>query len=303
MSNASVYPEVALNPEVRHDFVLLFDVVDGNPNGDPDNGNIPRHDFETMHGVVTDVAIKRKVRDWVSLTKSDDPLRQIYVQHRGILAKQQEKAYKALGIDEKEEKSTEARAWMCEHFFDVRMFGAVMSGKKYNAGQVRGPVQFTFARSIDQIHPVEITITRVALTNADDIKGGSADDEEARSGQMGKKAYIPYGLYRAYGFFNPAFAAQTKVNAEDLAILLESLTRMWDVDRSANRGMMACRGLYVFSHDHAYGNAHSHDLFELLSIKKKEEVEGPTRKFGDYDVSLPEAGMLPEGVTFSKIVG
>lgn len=294
--------EDVCNVEKRHDFMLVFDVTDGNPNGDPDAGNMPRVDPETMQGIVTDVAMKRKVRDYVSMVCENDPLRQIYVQQRGILSNQQKKAFDELNITEAESKkeSKDAKEWMCKHFYDTRLFGAVMSTKKYNAGQVRGPMQMTFARSIDPIVPQDITITRVALTNAEDVQGGSADDTEARSGQMGRKAFIPYGLYVAYGYFNPHFAAQTYVDSEDLRLFWEALINMWEFDRSASRGRMACRGLYVFTHENKLGNAPSQELFDLIRVQKKEECAVP-RFFHNYDVTL--TGEVPEGVTLSTLVG
>lgn len=294
-------PEIVMNPAVRHDFVLLFDVKDGNPNGDPDMGNMPRQDPDTLQGLVTDVALKRKIRDWVAVTREEDSSCQIYVRHRGILTDQQKKAYDALGVNGEDSKySGDARKWMCEHFFDVRMFGAVMSTKKYNSGQVRGPVQLTFARSIDPVYPQDISITRVALTNRDDVKGGSDEDVEARSGQMGRKAYLPYGLYQAHGFFNPSFAEQTGVNAEDLALLWEALENMWTIDRSASRGFMACRGMYVFSHEGKFGNAPAQDLFDLISVQKRADVESP-RQFQDYEVNVSSVAL--EGVTLTRVIG
>lgn len=239
-----------IDPNKRYDFVLVFDVTDGNPNGDPDAGNLPRIDPETMQGIVTDVAIKRKIRDYIYLTRGHLEGFDIYVKHRGILTKEQKKAYEQLEKQENDDSPKtvkDARQWMCEHYFDTRMFGAVMSTKKFNAGQVRGAVQLTFARSVDPIFPAESSITRVALTNADDIKSGKATDEEARTGQMGRKAYVPYGLYIAYGFYTPSFAVQTGVREEDLKGLWESLINMWDLDHSASRGRMAC-GDYMFFH-------------------------------------------------------
>ncbi len=284
--------------------MFLFDVQDGNPNGDPDAGNLPRVDQDTMQGLVTDVALKRKVRDYVTLTRGMDPLMQIYVKHRGILTNQQKLAYDALELTNTETKDTKevenARDWMCKHFFDVRMFGAVMSTKKYNSGQVRGAVQMTFARSFDPVTPQDISITRVALTNSTDVRGGSEGDDEARSGQMGRKAYLPYGLYRSYGFVNSAFSAQTGVSEEDLALLWESLIHMWTVDRSASRGFMACRGLYVFSHNSQFGSAQAQDLFELVRAELKNPGNEP-RHFHDYDVSVDS--IVPSGVTLTRLVG
>lgn len=293
--------------EKRYDFVLVFDVTDGNPNGDPDAGNLPRVDSETMQGIVTDVALKRKVRDYVQITRGEQEGFDIYVKQRGILTREQRKAYEALTIENAEEKSAtlikDAREWMCAHYYDTRMFGAVMSTKKYNAGQVRGPMQLTFARSIDRITPADIAITRVALTNADDIakKGEKiADDEvEARSGQMGRKAYVPYGMYVAYGFYSPPFAKQTGVTSADLEVFWESLVNMWDLDHSAARGRMAARGLYVFEHESAYGNAPSHLLFDKIDIERKETVTTP-RSYKDYHVKVDEG--LPEGVVLHEVL-
>jgi CRISPR-associated protein Csd2 len=293
------------DPKLRHDFVLLFDVQDGNPNGDPDAGNLPRTDSETMQGLVTDVALKRKIRDYVSLVRGSDPRYQIYVKHRGILTHQQKQAYDSLEIDADPKKVTSrdiarARDWMCEHFYDVRMFGAVMSTKAYNAGQVRGAVQLTFARSFDPVEPQDISITRVALTNADDVQGGNSEDVVARSGQMGRKAFIPYGLYRAYGFVNPSFCEQTGVTEDDLALLWEALVNMWTFDRSATRGFMACRGLYVFTHEDRYGQVPAQDLFELIQVNKKPDVSMP-RRFSDYEVTVSTS--TPPGVSLTRIVG
>lgn len=289
----------------RYDFKLVFDVTDGNPNGDPDSGNLPRVDPETMQGLVTDVALKRKVRDYVQITRGDSPGFDIYVKNRGILTNEQRKAYEAIGENDAETKSSkvinDARQWMCNHYFDTRMFGAVMSTTKYNAGQVRGPMQLTFARSIDPVTPFDMTITRVALTNATDGKNKEnilEDETEARHGQMGRKAYLPYGMYKAYGFYTPSFAKQTGVRKEDLEAFWESLINMWDLDRSAARGRMACRGLYVFAHDSQYGNAPSHQLFEKIKIDKKSEQVA--RSHRDYKVVLEED--MPKGVTLHKVV-
>jgi CRISPR-associated protein Csd2 len=298
------YPESVINPANRHDFVLIFDVTDGNPNGDPDAGNLPRVDPETMQGIVTDVALKRKIRDYISLTQTDET-RQIYVKHRGILSNQHKLAYDALEMKEvkKGKEKTivinNAKDWMCQHFYDVRLFGAVMSSKKFDAGQVRGPVQLTFSRSVSPIMQQEITITRVALTNGDDVTGGSKEDTEAATSQMGRKAFTPYGLYVAYGFFSPAFAEKTGVNEMDLQLLWQSLEHMWEFDRSASRGRMACRGLYVFTHDNSLGCAPAHRLFELIQIEKKANIEAP-RFFHDYVVSVDDH--VPDGVTLHQLV-
>ncbi|MFX3629263.1 MAG: type I-C CRISPR-associated protein Cas7/Csd2 [Ectobacillus sp.] len=290
-----------IDPTKRYDFALVFDVTDGNPNGDPDAGNLPRVDPETNQGIVTDVALKRKIRDYVYLTRGEEKGFDIYVKHRGILTNEQKKAFDELGKTEDDDAVDtvkDAKQWMCEHYFDTRMFGAVMSTKKFNAGQVRGPVQLTFARSVDPVSPFDISITRVALTNPTDVKGGNATDTEARSGQMGRKAYLPYGLYVAYGFYMPAFAKQTGVKGADLEALWESLVNMWDFDRSASRGRMACRGLYVFAHDNQFGNAPSHQLFEKIDIQSVGETVA--RSYKDYTVTIDEN--LPEGVELYKVI-
>lgn len=291
-----------IDPNKRYDFMLVFDVTDGNPNGDPDAGNLPRIDPETMQGIVTDVAIKRKIRDYIYLTRGHLKGFDIYVKHRGILTNEQKKAYEELGKQEDDSSPgtvKDARQWMCEHYFDTRMFGAVMSTKKFNAGQVRGAVQLTFARSVDPIFPAESSITRVALTNADDIKGGDAEDQEARAGQMGRKAHVPYGLYIAYGFYTPSFAAQTGVGEEDLRGLWESLVNMWDLDHSAARGRMACRGLYVFAHESRLGSAPSNQLFEKIDIKRN-DGQAVARSHKHYGAKFEEG--MPEGVTLHKVV-
>ena len=284
----------------RHDFVLLFDVRDGNPNGDPDAGNMPRVDPETMQGIVTDVAIKRKVRDYVDAAHGDGRLK-IYVQHGEFLVNQRARVFGERSSGKTNPSGEEARGWMCEEFYDVRMFGAVMSLREHNAGQVRGPIQITFARSIDPITPQEQTIVGPAQ-NRGDVNRESEDDSQATNyGTMGRKATVPYGLYRAHGFFNPNFAAKTGVESNDLQVLWEALQMAWDLDRSAARGEMSCRGLYVFSHESSLGNAPAHRLFDLITVHKNESVEAP-RKFGDYTVTVNEAG-LPQEVTLTTLEG
>ena len=295
----------------RHDFVLLFDVTDGNPNGDPDAGNLPRVDPETMHGLVTDVSLKRKVRDWVDAARGDEARFKIYVQKEGeALNAKHRRAY-----DELELKSTgskqargdvdKARAWMCGNFYDIRLFGAVMS-TGVNCGQVRGPVQFTFARSVDPVTPLDLSITRVAVTREEDANIVASEDgsDAAASGkqtEMGRKSLIPYGLYRAHGFFIPPFAAKTGVDADDLALFWQAMRMMWDLDRSSSRGLMACRGLYVFSHASPLGDAPAHTLFEQVSVARRGAGQAP-RKFGDYEVRIDD-GDLPAGVALSRLVG
>ncbi len=285
---------VVQDPERRHDFVLLFDCTDGNPNGDPDAGNLPRVDPETMQGLVTDVCIKRKVRDYVAAVHEGRGRFGIYVEQGAVLNAQHELAYKAeelVSTGSKQDRKTidKAKAWMCNRFFDVRTFGAVMS-TGVNCGQVRGPVQLTFARSVDPVIPMEVTITRVAVTK-------EGEDKET---EMGRKTIIPYGLYRAHGFFTPRFARDTKADGADLGLLWEALSQMWDLDRSASRGMVSCRGLYVFSHDSALGKAPAHALFDRVTIARREGVEAP-RHFRDYDVMIETAGM-PEGVELTALV-
>jgi CRISPR-associated protein Csd2 len=285
--------------------VLLFDVTDGNPNGDPDAGNLPRVDPETMRGLVSDVAIKRKIRDWVDATRGEQERFKIYVQQGVFLADQQKRAYTArkLTPSSKAQPAKDiaaAQEWMCDNFFDVRTFGAVMGVSEARAGQVRGPVQVTFARSIDPILPLDLSIVRVALTNAKeqrtvDEQGG----EGAAHGTIGRKSLVPYGLYRAHIFYNPHFARRTGFTAEDLGVVWEALERMWDLDRSATRGMMACRGIFVFSHESPLGNAPAHLLFERVIVRRQPGVEIP-RSFDDYEVALDEDG-LPEGVQLTRL--
>jgi len=291
----------------RHDFVLLFDVTDGNPNGDPDAGNLPRVDPETMQGLVSDVAIKRKVRDWIDTAQGDQPQFKIYVQSDGhALNTLHARAYQELGLTSKGAKqpkddTDKARAWMCANFYDIRMFGAVMT-TGVNCGQVRGPIQITFARSIDPIVPLDLSITRVAVTREEDAKVATAEDTEGGGGkstEMGRKALVPYGLYRAHGFFVPPFAQQTGATPEDLALFWQALQRMWDLDRSSSRGLMACRGLFVFTHADALGNAPAHRLFDRVTITRSPEVVAP-RAFGDYQVAVDDTA-LPDGVTLARL--
>ena len=285
----------------RHDFVLLFDVKDGNPNGDPDAGNQPRVDPVTMEGLVTDVAIKRKVRDYVDLAHGDGRFK-VYVQHGQFLADRRKGVLDERRNSKKTPKPTEARRWMCEEFYDVRMFGAVMSMKEHNAGQVRGPMQLTFARSISPITPLDATIVGPAQ-NKKDVNRESDEGQATNYGTMGRKALVPYGLYRAHGFFNPHFADKTGVDEEDLALFWKALEMMWDLDRSAARGEMACRGLYVFSHESKLGNAAAHRLFGLIRTPKSES-DAP-RSFSDYRVERPADGQVESaaGVTLTALVG
>lgn len=357
----------------RHDIVMLFDVTDGNPNGDPDAGNLPRVDPETMKGLVTDVCLKRKVRNFINAMTEGKERYNIYVEHHGVLNAQHRKAYVDLklplgtpvselvptamygdipdgagwpdgfyvettdaeppqhvlhytgeldadglaealknikedmgdnldkfakGLAKKSgrppkpsrENIEKARKWMCANFFDIRMFGAVMS-TGVNCGQVRGPLQLTFARSIDAITPLDLSITRVAVTKEEDSK--------KKETEMGRKALVPYGLYLGYGFYNAALGKDTGVTGADLALFWDALQNMWDMDRSASRGFMALRGLYVFSHEKPYGNAPAHVLFDRIAARKKDGIQSP-RAFSDYEVRVNEKD-LPAGVTLTRV--
>ncbi len=365
------------DPDRRHDFVLIFDVSDGNPNGDPDAGNLPRTDPETMQGLVTDVALKRKVRNFVSLVAEDEenPERlKIFVEHRGVLNNQIRRAYTEQGMEvgvrveetvatsdvlenlreisatlpgafdftdadeaveqgaklsysgelsadelkealdapgdalnkktrkfmsdlarrsgkptKNRDNAEKARRWMCENFYDVRMFGAVMS-TGLNAGQVRGPMQLTFARSVDPVVPQDLAVTRVAVTD-------EKDREKLQT--IGRKTLIPYGLYVGYGFYSPHLARDTGVTEEDLRLFWEALVNMWAFDRSASRGQMAPRGLYVFTHERKIGNSPAHQLFERVSLELRDGVASP-RRFDDYAMTVDDD--LPEGVTLTRLV-
>ncbi len=289
----------------RYDFVLLFDVKDGNPNGDPDAGNLPRVDAETGRGLVTDVSLKRKVRNFVGIAKGEQPPFEIYVKEKAILNKQHERAYEGIGKsdllkgDEKKRKGgdavDEARKWMCRNFYDVRAFGAVMS-TGINCGQVRGPVQLTFARSIDPVVPQEHSITRMAVATEAEAEKQSGDNRT-----MGRKFTVPYGLYVAHGFVSAHLANQTGFGEEDLELLWQALSTMFEHDRSAARGEMATRGLYVFRHDGQLGNAPAHSLFARIQPTLRDGVAVP-RDFDDYTVEVNEIN-LPQGVMLQRIVG
>jgi len=275
----------------RYEFVLLFDVKDGNPNGDPDAGNLPRIDPETGNGLVTDVCLKRKVRNFVTLVKHEEPPFEIYVKEKAVLTNQQKKAYEALSDGEKENKTTieQAKDWMCKNFFDIRTFGAVMSLKEFNCGQVRGPVQFGFARSIDRIFSGEHSITRMAVATQ-----AEADKQGGDNRTMGRKFTIPYGLYEAHGFISAPLAKQTGFSEEDLNLFWDALSNMFDHDRSAARGEMAPRKLIVFKHESELGNAPAQKLFDLVKVKKNAGLgDAPPRTFSDYTVTV---GQPPAGV-------
>ena len=279
----------------RYEFLLLFDVKDGNPNGDPDAGNLPRIDPETGHGLVTDVCLKRKVRNYVGLIEGEKPPYEIYVKEKSILNKQHERAYEALNIDLSKDESKrkggarvdDARMWMCQNFYDVRTFGAVMS-TGINCGQVRGPVQLGFARSIEQIVPAEHSITRMAVATEKESEKQGGDNRT-----MGRKFTVPYALYRVHGFISAPLARQTGFSDGDLTMFWNALINMFDHDRSAARGEMAARRLIVFKHESELGNAPAHKLFEAVEVKRVNGSDGPARSFGDYAVTV---GSVPAGV-------
>jgi CRISPR-associated protein Csd2 len=375
---------VHLDPNKRHDFILLFDVTDGNPNGDPDGGNMPRTDAETSHGLVTDVCLKRKVRNYISTfseyeaTEEQKTRLKIFIEHHGVLNDSIRRAYTEQGLktgkpvtepikdeslieiireqkhlladaftfndnegedsedvvatlvytgelgdtelkeayeqmgelyenkavkklidgivkkagkpDKNRDNTEKARIWMCDNYYDVRMFGAVMS-TGLNAGQVRGPIQLTFARSIDPVLPQDLAVTRVAVTDP-------KDREKLQT--IGRKTLIPYGLYQGHGFYSACLASQTKVDETDLKLFWDALMNMWDLDRSASRGLMALRGLHIFSHDNKLGNAPAHVLFDRIKPSLNSSVNVP-RKFTDYTVTIQEDN-LPTGVTLTSLV-
>ena len=289
----------------RYEFVYLFDITNGNPNGDPDAGNLPRLDPETNQGLVTDVCLKRKIRNFVSLDKGDASGYAIYMQEKAILNNQHEKAWKALGIppDAKdgykklpkdEAKAREITAWMCANFFDIRTFGAVMTTGT-NAGQVRGPVQMAFATSIDPVVPLEISITRMAVTTEKEAEAQSGDNRT-----MGRKHIIPYGLYRAHGFISAKLAERTGFAQEDLELFWRALINMFEHDRSAARGEMAARKLIVFEHESAMGNAPAHVLFDAVSVQAV-DATAPARKFSDYRIEIDRSA-IPSGVKLLELL-
>ncbi|MBI5903664.1 MAG: type I-C CRISPR-associated protein Cas7/Csd2 [Deltaproteobacteria bacterium] len=275
----------------RYDFVLLYDVKDGNPNGDPDAGNLPRIDPETGHGLVTDVCLKRKVRNYVQIVKNGGSGHDIFVKEKAVLNTLIDKAHEQEEVKSKEkgEKTEAARQYMCKTFYDVRTFGAVMSTGK-NAGQVRGPVQLTFSRSIDQIVPLEHSITRMAVATE-----AEAEKQQGDNRTMGRKFTVPYGLYRCHGFVSAPFAAQTGFTEDDLELFWKALSEMFEHDRSAARGEMATRKLVVFKHDSALGSAPAHALFERVTASRK-NGEAPPRGIADYEIMINKDS-LPKGVS------
>lgn len=287
----------------RYEFVYLFDVTNGNPNGDPDAGNLPRLDPETNCGLVTDVALKRKIRNFVTLDKDGGPGFAIYMQEKAVLNNQHKRAYDALEIkpeDKKlpkdEAKAREITAWMCANFFDVRTFGAVMT-TGINAGQVRGPVQLAFATSVEPVLPLEISITRMAVTTEKEAEAQSGDNRT-----MGRKHILPYGLYRAHGFVSAKLAERTGFSDDDLQLLWNALINMFEHDRSAARGEMAARKLIVFEHENAMGNAPAHELFDAVKVQRAEGTEDrPARNFADYRISV-DAEAMPKGVSVRELL-
>jgi CRISPR-associated protein Csd2 len=286
----------------RYEFVYLFDVINGNPNGDPDAGNMPRLDPESSKGLVTDVCLKRKIRNFVELTEENKPGYEIYIKEKSILNLQNKKAYEALSIvpeskklPKDEAKAREVTAWMCANFFDVRTFGAVMT-TDVNSGQVRGPVQLAFSKSIDPIIPLEVSITRMAVT--------TEKEAEAQSGgnrTMGRKHIVPYGLYRMHGFVSAKLAEKTGFSETDLAKLWQSLTLMFEHDRAAARGEMSARKLVVFKHNDALGNVPAHSLFDRVKVERKNgEKDTPANSFDDYVITVNKDGLEQLGVNIEE---
>jgi CRISPR-associated protein Csd2 len=279
----------------RYEFVYLFDVTNGNPNGDPDDGNRPRLDPETGIGLITDVCLKRKIRNYVALEKDGGAGHAIYMQEKAVLNLQHKLGYQALGLEPDKKlpkdpkKADELTRWMCANFFDIRAFGAVMT-TGINCGQVRGPIQLAFATSIDPVIPMEISITRMAVTT----EAHSAKQNDNRT--MGRKHILPYGLYRAHGFISAKLAERTGFTEDDLELVWRSLINMFEHDRSAARGEMAARRLIVFKHESALGNAPAHTLFDAVNVVRvKEGAELPARKFSDYAVSVDKT-KIADGV-------
>ncbi|MEI6055338.1 MAG: type I-C CRISPR-associated protein Cas7/Csd2 [Lentisphaerota bacterium] len=280
----------------RYDFVLIFDVQDGNPNGDPDAGNLPRIDPETGMGLVTDVCLKRKVRNFVQLIKKEVKGFDIFIKEKAILNNLIDEAHEQEGVKAKEkgDKTEAARKWMCGSYYDIRAFGAVMSTGK-NAGQVRGPVQMTFGRSVDPVVTLEHSITRMAVATQ-----AEADKQSGDNRTMGRKNTIPYGLYVTHGFISANLANQTGFSEEDLQLFWKALSEMFEHDRSAARGLMSTRKLIVFKHDSALGNAPAHQLFERIKIERNlESKDKVARAFADYKVAI-DRGDFPTGVTIEE---
>ena len=277
----------------RIDFVYIFDVQDGNPNGDPDAGNLPRVDAETGMGLVTDVCLKRKVRNYVQVAKGLSEGYDIFIKEKAVLNTLIEKAHDNSEVKDAKDKTEAARMYMCKNYYDIRTFGAVMSTGK-NAGQVRGAVQMTFARTVDPIASSEHSITRMAVATEKEAEKQSGDNRT-----MGRKATVPYGLYVCHGFISANLAKQTGFTEEDLELFWDALKNMFDVDRSAARGLMSAQKLIVFRHESALGNAPANKLFDLVNIKKN--CDGAPRSFSDYTVTIHEEN-LPKGVSVDELI-
>lgn len=321
MTEATITPTVS-----RYDIVFLFDVANGNPNGDPDAGNLPRLDPETSKGLVSDVCLKRKIRNFVELARTGKPRYAIYVREGGILNERHREAYAKLRPEDKkvakatklnpqdDTEAIELTRFMCENFFDVRAFGAVM-GTSINCGQVRGPVQVSFARSCEPVMPLEISITRMAATTEKEKaeRENSDGDDRTENRTMGRKHIIPYGLYRAHIFINANLSERTGFDENDRELLFDALKSMFEHDRSAARGEMASRKIVAFKHANALGNAPAHELFERVIVKRRfgedlYELDSlrldnlpPARRYADYDVTLNRSG-LPTGVEALEIL-
>ncbi|MCS4534035.1 type I-C CRISPR-associated protein Cas7/Csd2 [Neisseria montereyensis] len=282
----------------RYEFVYFFDVTNGNPNGDPDAGNMPRLDPESSKGLVTDVCLKRKIRNFIELSSENEAGYEIYVKEKSVLNLQNKRAYDALDIKPEakklpkdEAKAHDITAWMCKNFFDIRTFGAVMT-TEVNSGQVRGPVQIAFGQSIDPIVPLEVSITRMAVTNEKDL-------EKERT--MGRKYIVPYALYRAHGFISAKLAEKTGFSDDDLSKLWESLKLMFDHDHSAARGEMTARKLIVFKHDNALGSQPAHKLFEAVKVERVQGDSGtPAGSYSDYRITIDSDGL--DGVTVEELL-
>ena len=282
----------------RYEFVYFFDVTNGNPNGDPDAGNMPRLDPESSKGLVTDVCLKRKIRNFIEVAYENAPGYEIYVKEKSVLNLQNKRAYEALGVapeakklPKDEAKAREITAWMCNNFFDIRSFGAVMT-TEVNSGQVRGPVQLAFAQSLDPIVPLEVSITRMAVTNEKDL------DKERT---MGRKHIVPYALYRMHGFISANLAAKTGFSDEDLQKLWQALQMMFEYDRSAARGEMTARKLIIFKHDSILGSQPAHKLFERVTVERVQGESGsPAAAFSDYRINVDREAL--QGITIEELL-
>lgn len=279
----------------RIDFVYLFDVQDGNPNGDPDAGNLPRVDAETGMGLVTDVCLKRKIRNYVQTCKQLANRFDIFIKEKAVLNDEIDKAHEdeKVKLAAEKDKTTAARKYMCSHYYDVRCFGAVMSTGK-NAGQVRGPIQLTFSRSVEPITQSEHSITRLAVATQ-----AEAEKQKGDNHTMGRKSTIPYGLYVCHGFVSANLAQQTNFTEEDLSLFWEALQNMFDIDHSAARGLMTAQKLFVFRHDSELGNIQASRLFDLIHINRISA--GPARRFSDYEVTIDKE-KIPSNVHLEELI-